>query len=357
MKRLSSISEQLVELNLQESNLSDDLANGLKDLNSLRILRLDQTSITNKTLDKLKDKEELETLNLFDTGVTKEGITELLNYIEPEKVFFGNIGNQANNIVVNDEQGRQTTISQGLQEGFIEKTKLDKPVLIGGKSIFESEIKIEVKGNLNDEKIFYTLNGKEPDSTSTAYKEPFVLKVSSQFKTRSFKKDWYPSDVVEREYIKVKHKIKDITVKFPPEESYPGIEKLINLEKGSLNLRDGKWNGYYEDLIATLDMGKAVDFEGISVNCLEGISNYIFYPMNIEVFAGNTTGSMKQIARLNIPVAKRNRDTEIKNFKIDFEKVNARYIKVKLKNMKIVPKWHEGAGAKSWIFIDEIMVF
>ena len=140
MKRLSSISEQLVELNLQESKLSDDLASGLKELNSLRILRLDQTSITNKTLEKLKDKEELETLNLFDTGVTKEGITELLNYIEPKKVFFGNIGNQANNIVVNDEQGRQTTISQGLQEGFIEKTKLDKPLLIGEKSIFESEI-------------------------------------------------------------------------------------------------------------------------------------------------------------------------------------------------------------------------
>jgi len=356
IKRLSSISEQLVELNLQESKLSDDLAYGLKKLNSLRILRLDQTLITNKTLETIKDKEELEILNLFDTGVTNEGITELLNFIEPEKIFFGNIGNQADNIVVNDELGGQTTISQGLQEGFIEKTKLDKPILVGEKSIFEGEIKVEVKGNLNDEKIFYTLNGKEPDSTSIAYIEPFILNVSSQFKTRSFKKNWYPSDVVERDYFKVKHKIEDVAVKYPPEKSYPGIEKLINLEKGSVNFRDGKWNGYYEDLIATLDMGKTVDFEGISVNCLEGISNYIFYPMNMEVFAGNSSESMKQIARMNIPPTDRNRDTKIRNFKINFEKVNARYIKIKLKNMKTVPKWHEGAGAQSWIFIDEIMV-
>jgi len=356
MKSLVSISDQLIELNLQESKLTDDLANSIKKLKSLRILRLDQTMITDKSLDYLKEQKDLQTLNLFNTSITNEGLSELLNYIEPKKIYFGNERKQRSEFVMNDETGFQTKISQGLLEGFIEKTQLEKPVVLGDKTIFENEIKIEVKGSLKNEKIYYTLNGQDPDSTSLVYTEPFLLKESSQFKTRSYKKDWYSSDIVEKNYSKIKFKIKEVSVKYEPEKSYPGIEKLINLEKGSTNFKDGKWNGYHEDLVATLDMGKIIDFEGISVSCLEGISNYIFYPLYMEVYAGDELGSMKQIGNLNIPPTDRNRDTKIKDFTIDFEKVKARYIKIKMKNMKIVPKWHEGAGAKSWIFIDEIMI-
>ena len=34
----------------------------------------------------------------------------------------------------------------------------------------------------------------------------------------------------------------------------------------------------------------------------------------------------------------------------------ARYIKIKAKNRGPVPDWHEAAGSKSWLFIDEIIV-
>ena len=88
MKSLLSISDQLVELNLQESKLTDELASGIKKLKFLRILRLDRTLITDKTLDYLKEQKDLETLNLFNTSVTDEGLTDLLNYIEPEKNIF-----------------------------------------------------------------------------------------------------------------------------------------------------------------------------------------------------------------------------------------------------------------------------
>lgn len=356
MKSLIAVSDQLVELNLQESKLTDELASSIKKLKSLRILRLDQTLITNKTLDYLKNQKELEILNVFNTGITNEGLADLLNYIEPKKIFFGNVGKQTDQVVMNDKNSFQTTISMGLLEGFIEKTKLEKPVVLGDKTIFENELKVELKGNLRDEKIYYTLNGQDPDSASLLYTTPVIINESTKFKTRSFKKDWYSSDIVERNYSKIKHIIKDVSVKYQPEKSYSGIEKLINLEKGSTNFKDGKWNGYYEDFVATLDMGDIVDFEGVSANCLEGVSNYIFFPLNLEVYAGNELGSMKRLGELKIPPTDRNRDTKIRNFKIKFEKTNARYIRIIMKNMKIVPKWHEGAGAKSWVFIDEIMI-
>ena len=103
-------------------------------------------------------------------------------------------------------------------------------------------------------------------------------------------------------------------------------------------------------------MGRGVDFEGISVNCLKGISNYIFYPLNIVVYAGSDPNSLKEIGRM-VPLSDRGRETEIKSFKIDFKSaINARYIKVYLKNIRKNPEWHEAPGAQSWIFIDEIMI-
>ena len=60
MKSLISVSDQLVELNLQESKLTDNLASGLKKLKSLRILRLDQTKITDKSLNYLRGMEKLD---------------------------------------------------------------------------------------------------------------------------------------------------------------------------------------------------------------------------------------------------------------------------------------------------------
>lgn len=356
-KSLTSISDQLLDLNLQESQLTDDLTNSFKKLRSLKNLRLDGTMITDKTLQNLKSNEELEMLNVFNTDVSKDGLLALLENIQLKKIYFGEEGDENNKLFLTDNKALETKITQGLQQGFIQKTKLEKPIIIGGKSIFENEMKIEVKGNLKNEKIYYTLDGKEPDSTSLVYTEPIVLNKTLQFKTRSYKMDWYPSEIVSRDYYRVKYEIQEVSVKYKPEESYPGIEKLIDLEKGTINFKDGKWNGYHEDVIATLDMGREVDFEGISVNCLKGISNYIFYPLNIVVYAGNEPNALKEIGRMDIPLLNRSRETEIKSFKIDFKSAkNARYIKVYLKNMKKNPKWHEAPGGQSWIFIDEIMV-
>ncbi len=36
--------------------------------------------------------------------------------------------------------------------------------------------------------------------------------------------------------------------------------------------------------------------------------------------------------------------------------LKARYIKITAKNAGPCPEWHLGAGGKSWIFLDEILI-
>ncbi len=356
MKNLTDISEQLVELNLQQSRLTDDLAGSIKKLKSLRTLRLDRTMISDKALENLYELEELTVLNLFNTDITDQGLSDFLNVVQVKKVFFGTEENQKGKSLNLADGHSGVSILQGIQDGFIVKTKLEKPVIIGNKSIFDKEINIEIKGNLKGEKIYYTLDGKDPDSTSTLYNEPILLSESSLFKARTYQEGWYPSDIIEKDYEIVLHKVKNISVKYPPNKSYPGVEKLIDLEKGSIRFRDGKWNGYLDDLEATLDMENEVEFKGLSVNCLEGIDSYIFFPSNLIVYAGNDLSNMKQVGKLDLPPCDRKRSVKIQNFKLEFEPLKARYIKVYMKNIKKLPKWHEAAGAEAYLFVDEIMV-
>ena len=37
-------------------------------------------------------------------------------------------------------------------------------------------------------------------------------------------------------------------------------------------------------------------------------------------------------------------------------KSQARYVKVKANNQRVCPEWHAGAGEKTWLFCDEIVI-
>jgi hypothetical protein len=56
------------------------------------------------------------------------------------------------------------------------------------------------------------------------------------------------------------------------------------------------------------------------------------------------------------PLSKQSKINDIQSFSIDFDPLQARYIKILGNNMEIAPDWHHGAGLSSWIFADEVTV-
>ena len=46
----------------------------------------------------------------------------------------------------------------------------------------------------------------------------------------------------------------------------------------------------------------------------------------------------------------------LENFKCEFPETEAGFVKIKTKSLLYCPDWHKGAGGKSWIFADEIIV-
>jgi hypothetical protein len=55
-------------------------------------------------------------------------------------------------------------------------------------------------------------------------------------------------------------------------------------------------------------------------------------------------------------VSEKDEPIQIKEFSADISPVNARYVRLRAKNLGICPEWHKGAGNKAWLFVDEITV-
>ena len=87
-KKLKSLSNQLVSLNLARTNVQDKHLANLTGMKRLVFLHLDRTKVTDKSLSSLGKITSLEYLNLYDTKVTDRGIQSLSKLKKLKKVFL-----------------------------------------------------------------------------------------------------------------------------------------------------------------------------------------------------------------------------------------------------------------------------
>ncbi len=359
LKILSNLKKQIVELEISNTNLSDDMTQPLNKFENLKMLRLDHTNITDKTLQNIDELKQLEVLNLFKTAVTDIGIENLLKSIQPKQIYTWET--QVGQETVERLQNLYgVQINNGITKDFIEETKLRLPMVSPENTFFTDSINIKMTTNLRNAELRYSLNGKLPDSTSAIYKDEIKLSDNTNLKVQAFKKGWLPSDVLERYFFKVEYQITDYTIKDKPDPRYPNASKLFDLEEGSIAFRDGKWTGYYGyDLDTTIDLGQPRIVNNISVNCLENVGSWIMFPTKMTVFASeNGKTDFKMVGELTLNEdSKNNKDSAIKRFTVNVNNTEAQFFKIVVKNLGILPSWHEAAGNPSWIFVDEIFLW
>jgi len=173
---------------------------------------------------------------------------------------------------------------------------------------------------------------------------------------------WKPMKIRDEKYVtsKVEHLAvgKNVTLLNKVQLAYSkdGIDVLTDGIRASSWYDDGNWVGVEgEDLEVQIDLGKIDRLRKISVGCLQDQNFWIFFPTGIEISLsenGKSFDSLKKITRKN----RQNKNRRIRDFFIEFDLKEARYIKIKIYSEKICPKWHKGAGGKAWLFMDEVIV-
>jgi predicted alpha-1,2-mannosidase len=231
------------------------------------------------------------------------------------------------------------------------------PYVIAKSKAFDKSMKIELKTINSDQEIFYSLDGKDPDSSGILYTKPFIIDKTTQLKAYSLQKGLGKSFTIGAEFFKVPggRKIK-IKSEVNPQYTAGGPEGLIDYIKGESNFRLGAWQGYQaQDFEAVVDLGKTQNIKKIAAGFLQDAGSWIWMPTEVEYAVSSNGKDFTVVSTIKNDISPKDYTVTTKEFTAD---VNAecRYVRVKAKNYGTIPSWHLGAGGEAFIFIDEIIV-
>ncbi|MEO1254994.1 MAG: discoidin domain-containing protein, partial [Bacteroidota bacterium] len=97
------------------------------------------------------------------------------------------------------------------------------------------------------------------------------------------------------------------------------------------------------------------DFSTFKIGFLQDENSWIFMPLEVAFYASSDGENFSELGTVKNTVEYKQKGTVLKDFELN-KKVNARYIKVVATNRGVCPPNHKGAGGKSWIFADEIII-
>jgi len=231
--------------------------------------------------------------------------------------------------------------------------------------ISENDVYILASPGNKDLMVYYKWECDTCNDFEWAHYE-IMLEQSGTLIFQAFKNDEKYEDSIKQTFEFHNALTKKVTYKSQYNQWYTagGDSGLVDSKTGSLDFRDGNWQGFWgNDAEMVLDLGK-VDFTDdeqkiseIAINFYQYNNSWIFFPTKVE-FAISSDGKYFETVQTldNENIKPQARGKLIETFRTRFERQHIRYIKVKAINIKKVPDWHEAAGSKAWIFMDEIIV-
>lgn len=151
----------------------------------------------------------------------------------------------------------------------------------------------------------------------------------------------------------------DYSVPYSDYYTAGGEDGLTDGVLGSLDFRDGYWQGFFGDdidlIIENPNTDKAIS--SVSMNFYRYINSWIFPPESV-VISVSTDGKMftELDAYSSAEEEMHIRGQDILSPSFSFSPVSANYLKVNIKNIGKVPHWHEASSEPAWVFLDEIII-
>ncbi len=358
LKELKKHAENIVELNLANSNFSDTISSYLTSFKNLTKLQLQNTAITDKSMETLSYLKHLESLNIYGTEITDKGLEKLtaLSGLKTLYPWNSKISKEALD-GFSSKHPAVTVVS--LDEDLFTPSNLEPPSIIADTDFFTDSIEVTLDYFFKGVDIYYTLDGSEPDTTSTKYNKPIVLNNSAQIKAVSYKSGWDLSTVKTVSFKKSNILPSSITLNNKPNDKYKGNggNTLIDLKRGTINFVDGNWIGYEgSNFAATLKLKKEELISTVSVGAFSSPEKWIFFPTGFKVWVSQDGSNFRLVHTEKIKAERPNSDTKFQFFDLNIPPTKSNFVKVEVMSQLKNPSWHPNPGGKSWLFVDEIVL-
>ncbi len=229
---------------------------------------------------------------------------------------------------------------------------------IEAERIFEKNTNVKISTPERGAKIFYTLDGSEPNENSNIYKTPFLIDKTIVVKAVSIDVSAGKSFVVGSKLNKMPH---DWDVKlfstYNRQYTGGGAKGLIDGIRGTTNFASGEWQGYQpQDFVAVIDLKRETEIRRLGGGFLQAVRAWIWMPTHIEFEVSADGVNFRPVADIKTDVAPDDLENKTRDYASDITPTRARYVRVKAINLGKIPAWHASAGFDAFIFVDEIFI-
>ena len=244
--------------------------------------------------------------------------------------------------------------------------KIARDVLDAGNKVFiqttdnRQQTTVSLKTIFNDRPIYYTVDGSEPDKNSMVYSEPFAIERSCIVKAACYRDNG--EKIISEKYI-LYHKgmghfkkLNTVAGNYRPEYSGGGEDALLNGAVGSMDYKDGNWQGFYgTDCDIELDFGKKENLNSIKINFNTNPYDWILMPKTMKVLTSDDGVNYKEYKTFDIYEEVEKSKTTIVKRNLDVKGLSSRYVRIIIENPGIIPEGLPGYNNPSWMFMDEII--
>ena len=355
---LKGVAPQLVRIQLNGMPLEGVDLSLLQGFPNLEEIRLNFTNLQADQLKALAPLPKLSKLTLSGNAFDREVIGELARFAHLKELYFW----QPNWNSAWKEELKSRLPDTRIDFGFDASQvtyALNAPEISTEKLIFSDSVQVTLEHPVQGTEIRYRLDGLEPDSTTgTRYQGPFWVHATSHLKAKGFAAGWYGSASAESILFKSSYRPKTCKLVHEPNKHYAaqGAQTLMDGVKAKLNHTSGEWLGFTDEpfeLELGLDEGPGPREIGLSLLYHEGA--YIFPPEQLEIWIG-AANTWKKIPAPKVPVSHEIGEIRYGVLTCPLPGEAFDQIRVRLKPIGKLPGWHPGAGAKGWVFIDEILL-
>lgn len=113
------------------------------------------------------------------------------------------------------------------------------------------------------------------------------------------------------------------------------------------------WHGV--DFSLVLDIEKEIKDKTIKLSSLYFPKSWILHPKKVECYVSKDGKDYKKVGEVIVGNIQ-NEEEIIREYKFITRDIDFRYLKFEIESTKELPYWHPSEGAKSWVFLDEIIV-
>ncbi|MGH7730782.1 MAG: GH92 family glycosyl hydrolase [Candidatus Eiseniibacteriota bacterium] len=232
------------------------------------------------------------------------------------------------------------------------------PFVAAGDARFRGSTLVTLASAEPGARIRYTLDGSEPGESSAAYEGPIEIASTGTLRFRAYRPGAPPSPVQEATFRRIEGN-RRVTSLTATHRAYTGDgpDGLIDGVRGGADFRLGTWLGFYGvDMEALVDLGEEKELRRLAAGFLQDQNSWIFMPRAVAFETSLDGERFEPAGEVANEVDERAEGAVIRDYGVTIAPRRARWVRVRATAPVMCPAWHPGAGNRSFIFADEIVV-